>query len=369
MAKQVDTKQAARVRGDAEIPVDLYRAFVFPNRMREQRQRHGYPKLLSFAVSIPEIPYIRLSKIERGEVVARPDELRRIAKALDIPPADLLLDIDAPRYDVAHWAEPFFDPASVDLAEERFAVLLGSALRARRSADPALTIAALDRDFNLPAVNLSRIENARKPFSRWNAAIQGALYAVFGVPGEAALRDFVAAEYRRGALDGFLALTADPSGRHERSRARIAELATALAGEPRSQPVPDAPPRPTPLRGPRLIPVHGVPLAGGLIGDIPTGESIEAPRPAGPRTFALRVDRASLGGGMPAKSTIFADPDRYPLPGGLAVLREGEGWRLLAIASGRDGRMMGYSTNPDIERPLDDCDPATVAAVIAAAFI
>ncbi|WP_163364596.1 helix-turn-helix transcriptional regulator, partial [Escherichia coli] len=84
---------------------DFYRAIVFPNRVREQRQRHGFAKLLRLSAGIPEIPYIRLSKIERGEVVARPDELRRIAAALGIAPADLLLDIDSPDFDIAAWAE------------------------------------------------------------------------------------------------------------------------------------------------------------------------------------------------------------------------------------------------------------------------
>ena len=52
--------------------------------MREQRRTAGHAKLLRLATSIPEIPYIRLSKIERGEVVPRADELRRIAAALQI---------------------------------------------------------------------------------------------------------------------------------------------------------------------------------------------------------------------------------------------------------------------------------------------
>ena len=69
-------KGKIRIGSTGAPVIDLYRAFVFPNRVREQRQRQGFAKLLRLAARIPEIPYIRLSKIERGEVVARPDELR-----------------------------------------------------------------------------------------------------------------------------------------------------------------------------------------------------------------------------------------------------------------------------------------------------
>ncbi len=363
-----------------ELVVDLHRAFVFPNRMREQRRRHGYPKLLRLASRIPEIPYIRLSKIERGEVVARADELRRIAAALEIAPAELLIDIDAPDFDIAQWAEPFDDGADVDLDEERFAVLLGAALRARRTRDPALTIAAIERDFGLPPVNLSRIENAQKPFARWNPATQKSLFAIFGVAREADLRSMVEAQHRSGALDDFLAAIANPEARHERSRQRIAEIRAALAAEDGISPPPAAPPvateplallvpRGSPAAAVRLIPVYGAPLPHGLIAHQETGETVEAPRVAGARSFALKVCRATLGGGLPGQATVVADPDRFPSPGGLVALREEGGWRLLSVASDREGRMIGYSVNPDMEVPLDGCDPADLAAIVSAIFV
>ena len=90
---------------------------------------------------------------------------------------------------------------------------------------------------------------------------------------------------------------------------------------------------------------------------------------AGPRAFGLKVCRATLGGGLPAQAIVVADPDRLPVPGGLAALREEEGWRLLSVASGRDGRMIGYSINPDMEVSLDDCDPARLAAIVSAVFL
>lgn len=359
-------------QGTAGQPlIDFYRAFVFPNRVREQRQRYGFAKLLRLSAKIPEIPYIRLSKIERGEVVARPDELRRIAAALNIPPLDLLLDIDAPDFDIAAWAEPFGDGAAVDIEEERFAVLLGAALRARRTLDPALTIAAIERDYGLPPVNLSRVENAQKPFARWNAAVRDSLFALFGVTDEAALRADVAQRHAGGQLDTVLAGIANPEARQARTRERVADLAEALKGSA-SAPAP-ATAIPLPAGGPvaalHLLPVYGAPRPNGLIGHQPTGETVEAPHIAGPRAFGLKVGRATLGGGLPAQSTVVADPDRLPVPGGLAALREGEDWRLLSVASDRDGRMIGYSVNPDMEVALDDCDPASLAAIVSAVFL
>jgi transcriptional regulator with XRE-family HTH domain len=352
-----------------EVRIDLHRAYIFPNRMRDQRRSHGYPKLLRLAAALPEIPYIRLSKIERGEVVARPDEIRRIAGALGIAPAELLLDIDGRGFDIAVWARPFEDGTPPDLEEERFAVLLGAALRARRSSDAALTIAAVEREFGLPPVNLSRIENAQKPFARWNAATQAALYALFGVSNETALRQLVIARHRAGALDSFLPNVSDPVARHERSRARIAELAAALQETP-AIPAPAAPrPGPAGVGAVRLIAVRGGALPNGLIADTATSETVEAPHVAGPRAFGLKVGRATLGGGLPGQAIVIADPDRLPVPGGLAALREEAGWRLLTVGSDRAGRTIGYSVTPELEIALDDCDPARLAAIVSALFV
>jgi transcriptional regulator with XRE-family HTH domain len=354
-----------------EVPIDLHRNFVFPNRMREQRQLLGYPKLLRLSAIIPDIPYIRLSKIERGEVVPRPEELRRIAAALSIATAELLLDIDAPDFDIAHWAEPFGDGAAPDLAEERFAVLLAAAVRARRAGDPDLTIAGIEQRYGLPPVNLSRIENALKPFGRWNSATRQSLFALFGVAGEAELRAAVDVQHEAGALDSLLPAIANPRTRHDRTRTRIAEVAAALAAHT-DLPVPPAaaPAAPAPAAAPvsALLPVLGAPLPGGLIADTVTDARVDPPRGAGPHAFALRVGRATLGAGLPAQAVVIADPDRVPAPGGIAALREEGGWRLLSVGIDRDGRLLGYSTNPALEIALDEADPATLAAVVAALY-
>ena len=368
MAKGNGKRQGSARAAVGEVPVDLHRCFDFPTRMRERRRAAGHARLLRLASAIPDLPYIRLSKIERGEVVPRAEELRRIAAALNIAPADLLIDVDAPGFDIAAWAEPFVDGVPTDLAEERFAVLLAAALRARRAGDPALTIAAIERDYGLAPVNLSRIENAQKTFDRWNAVTQHALYQLLRVADETELRDSVAALYAGGALDDMLPHIAGPAARHARTRARIAEIAAALrAGDALPNPV-VAPLRVTGAVSIRLVPVLGAPLAQGLIADTATTEKVEAPHAAGPRAFGLKVCRATLGGGLPGQAVVIVDPDRFPSPGSLAALREEAGWRLLSVGSDRDGRMIGYSSNPELEVVLDDCDPARLAALVSAIF-
>lgn len=360
-----------------EVPIDTHRAFVFPNRVRELRQRLGFPKLLRLSSLIPEIPYIRLSKIERGEVLARADELQRIAAVLGVPAHDLLIDIDSPDFSIARWAAPFLDTSQIDLAEERFAVELAAAMRVRRTGDPELTIAAIEQRHGLAPVNLSRIENAAKPFGRWNQATQQAVFAIFGVADEAELRALIDMQVRSGALGDMIAAVDDPQRRHERSRARIAALAEELkrlvAPTPPLTPgsrrnLALAPPAAAPLPriAARAVPVLGTPLANGLIAHQPTGDTIELPNAAGARAFALRVCRATLGGGLPAQAIVIIDPDRHPAPGGLAALQESDGWRLLSVGADRDGRMIGYSSNPALEIVLDEHDPGALASIVAA---
>lgn len=66
---------------------------------------------------------------------------------------------------------------------------------------------------------------------------------------------------------------------------------------------------------------------------------------------------------------MIVDPDRYPSAGGLAAVREGDGYRLLTVTLDRTGAMTGYSIAPDREVAFDTLDPADVAAVIAAVFV
>jgi hypothetical protein len=369
-----------------ESGIDRYRSIVFPNAVRDLRRQRGFPRLLALSALIPDIPYVRLSKIERGEVVARADELRRIAVALEVMPEQLLIDVEAPGFDIAQWAVDLQDWSARDLEEDWFAVVLAAALRHRREGDASLSIAAIERSYGIAPVILSRLENAYKTFDRWNAQTVRAVCALLGVPTVQALRAHVEQVRADGVLDAHIDLIASPSVRIGKTRAKVAALREELAGvAPSAAPARPAvvPKRAMPVAAPavmapvieaiqaadtatvRLVPVFGAPLLDGLIDRVPTGQVVEAPRRAGPGAYGLRVCRPTLGPGLPAHGTVVVDPDRFPSSGGIAVVREADGLRLLIVTVDRQGRMIGYSTHPDREVELDMIDPAHVGTVIA----
>lgn len=360
--------------------IDVHRALVFPNCIRMFRKQRNVGSLLELSERLPAITYIRLSKIERGEIFARAEELRDIGRALGVDPAKLLIDVDDPAFDIAGWAETLQGAVIADPEAELRAVLLAAALRARRGADPALTIAALESEYGIAPVVLSRIENALKPLERWNEDVRAALRRVFAVADDAALMAHVETLRSEGKLDAVLPLVANPELRLAKSRARIGALRKELERPARSAPTPEpakpaviAPPEPvaeTASEPPRLrlLPVIGTPLADGLIAPTPTGALVEAPRNAGPRAYGLRLGRPTLGAGLPGRATLVVDPDRYPATGGLAVVREEGGLRVLSVTADRQGRMLGYSESPDLEVAIDTLDPADVAAVLSAVF-
>lgn len=352
------------------VRFDPLRAFVFPNNLREARRRAGNAKLLQLSQKIPETPYIRLSKIERGEVFARADELVRIAALLAMPPADLLIDVDDPAFDLTDWAAPFID-GEIDPVEESFAVLLGAALHMRRATDRTLTVALLSERFGLPPVIVSRIENACKTLDRWNDHVVDGLLRVFDLRSVSALRRTIHALHGEGRLDPYLDSVSNPELRREKTRIRVADLRRELV-EGKASPVqaPPAAPSPQPCETVALplLPVFGCPLPDGLVAPVATGERVTGPSRAGPRAYGLRIGRPTLGGGMPGNAIVIVDPDRFPSSGGLAVVREGPNRRLLTVTVDRRGAMMGYSENPDHEVAIDRLDPADVAAVIGACF-
>ncbi|MFS0850824.1 helix-turn-helix domain-containing protein [Novosphingobium panipatense] len=364
------------------MEIDFHRALVFPNRIRKFRKQMNIGSLLELSERLPAITYIRLSKIERGEVFARADELRLIARALGITADELLIDVNDPSFDIAAWAEPLHGTIPADPEGERAAVLLAAALRARRGSDPALTIAALEQEYGIAPVVLSRIENALKPLERWNEDVRSALRRLFGMADDAALAAHLERLASSGALDPVLPLVANPQARLTKSRTRIAALREELAAgdalreKPASKPPApvrrDAPPPHGVSDGQtalvRLLPVYGTPLPDGLIARTLSHAIVEAPRSAGPRAYGLRVGRPTLGAGLPGRATLVVDPDRFPVAGGLAVVREEGGLRVVSVAVDRNGRMLGYSQVPDVEVALDALDPDAVAAVISAVF-
>ncbi|RUN76125.1 hypothetical protein EJC47_12115 [Sphingomonas sp. TF3] len=199
---------------------------------------------------------------------------------------------------------------------------------------------------------------------------------------DAALRQAVLTAYHDGSLAPFLEHIVDPEHRWSRSRNRIASLAQELsklsAAHP-SIPAPSLPVEQSPDEEPvvlrpsssthaRALTVYGAPLPDGLIDFVNTGGTIDAPRDVSDAAFALRIGRATLGGGLPGHAVVVVDPGRYPVAGGLAAVREGTAWRVVAVTIDRDGVLGGYSVNPAREVPIDGRDAAEVAAVVAALF-
>ncbi len=359
------------VGGDvaAEPVVDPWRAVIFPNRIREHRLAHGRLKLLTFATGLPDIPYIRLSKIERGEVTARAEELIQIAAAIGVAPVDLLLDVDAPEFDIGEWFLPFAEGAVADdPAEARMALLIAAAMRRLREANPRLTAPVLETEFGIPPVTLSRIENAQKGLARWNANTVGALCRLFDVADEGELRDLIEEQQQAGALARYFGGIAGSEARLERTGRRIAALRVELKDAGARGASASGGATAGPSAG-RTVPVHGTSLGEGMLALTKTGARIEAPTIAGPRAFGVRVCRATLGGGLPGQSTVIVDPDRYPQAGGLALVRDGAGYRIVAIALDRTGAMIAYADFPPYEMPVDTFGPTDVAAVIAAVFV
>ena len=360
--------------GTRVIVADRYRAVVFPNRVREYRLKRGHPKLLAFAAAIPEIPYIRLSKIERGEVFPRAIELVRIAGTLDVEPEDLLIDVQSPQFDLETWFAPFVDTAVLDdQREAEAAVALAAAIRATRAGDPRLSPAVIDSDFGIAPVILSRLENAQKGLRRWGAPTIAALCRFFHVADEQALRAHLDQMHACGALDQFLREIGDPEDRAARTRQRIAALRQDLAHAERvTAPIAPTSGRTTPPSGitvggtVRLAPVYGVPLPDGAIAMQPTGATVELPSFAGPRAFGIRVGRAPLGSGLPGHATVIVDPDRYPQAGGIALVKSGEGHRLMAVSLDPQGAMTAHGLDPADSVALDTLAPADAIAVIAA---
>ncbi|XJJ66202.1 XRE family transcriptional regulator [Novosphingobium sp. BL-8A] len=337
--------------------------------------------------------------------------MRAIAAALHVDPLDLLVDIDDPAFDIEAWAEPILGNDRTDPEADRLAVLIAAALRARRAADDTLTIARLEDEFGIAPVILSRIENAHKPYERWNDEVRAALRRLFAAADDAALAAIAAAAHARGELAPFLSLVANPQLRIAKTRARTASLRSELTA-----PIQPAAPsrvvaarargtsarpsletsvleRPVPVLDAaaprafqaeaeaiaasacatdsavvRLVPVFGSPLPDGLLAQTPTDAFVEAPRGAGPRTYGLRIGRSTLGAGLPGRAVLVVDPDRFPSAGGLAVIEQDQGLRVIAITFDRQGHTLGFSLNPDYEVALDAIDPACIATVLSAIF-
>jgi transcriptional regulator with XRE-family HTH domain len=352
------------------IPTDPFRAIVFPNHLREQRRLAGIESLLALADAIPTISYIRLSKIERGEVVAKADELRAIAAVLKIVPQDLLVDIADPQFVIARWATRRGQQPVGHPKDEEQAILLAAAFRKARQQDRNLSLMALETRHGLAPVIVSRIEHALKPPGRWNLAIRAAICQILGVE-DNDLETSLARAYQAGVLDEWIARVPGAAHREGKTIAKVAELREQLSTDVPScaeqKAVPVASATPPPHRT-AMLPVYGVPLPDGLLAKMPTSQNVESPAAAGPSAFGLRLCRPTLGSGMPGNAIMVVDPDVMPSAGGLAVLNEIDGLRAVTLATDREGRLFGHSAHPNKEIAIDTLRDQDVYSVLAVYF-
>lgn len=360
---------------DRAIAIDPYRSIVFPNALRERRLAAAIPSLIALSASIPGIPYIRLAKIERGEVLARAEELCSIARVLGLAdPADLLVDVDTQDFAMERWAAEHAASRRVNDEAEMLAMLLAAAFRRLRATAPSLTLARLLEEHRLPSVIVSRIENAVKPFDRWNAETMRSVAALFGVADRDALITLLWNGYENGWLAEWLARIPGAAERQARTAERVGALRTELArirawGTDEGALSIDGKAFATsPSSRFDQLQVMGVPLGEGLIEPFPNPQHVAPPPGSGANCYALRMCRASLGATIPGNAVLIVDPDRVPVQGGLAVLREGQGLRVLALSTDKDGRLIGHSSNPEKEIMLDGVSPAELATVTAVLF-
>jgi transcriptional regulator with XRE-family HTH domain len=362
------------------ISTDPYRSLIFPNSIREQRRKSGCESLLMLAGQLPNIPYIRLSKIERGEVVAKAHELTAIANALGVTPVSLLADVDNPDFNIAFWAGMRGEAMSVNQEGEELAMLLAAAFRARRAEDKSLTLATLQSEYGLPAVIVSRIENATKTPDRWNAATMASICKLLGADHPRSLAQDLRHRYSEGSLDAWLERIPGAEERTARTKIIVRELHRDLQNLPennRASPLtppsrhvkPNTQPNHL-ITGLLRLPVRGAPMNDGLIDPTNSNGDVIAPADAGPNSYALRMCRPSLGATIPGQAVLIVDPDRFPSNGGLAVLRDGaldggNALRVITITSDKDGRMMGHSLNPEKQIPLDTVPASDLAMVTA----
>jgi hypothetical protein len=296
---------------------------------------------------------------------------------------------------IASWADDYLGPHGLDEEADNQAILLAAAVRARRARDEELTIAVLENHYGLAPVILSRIENALKPLDRWSAAIQQSLFRLFNVADAADLTEHIKAIHAEGQLDALLPLIANPAERIAKTRAKTRKLRAELASpEPlfrrrrdRLRHLEDGAPEaapPSPVKpniaalGPadsplslapaprRMVAIYGAPLPDGLIAPLDTGEQIELHHAAGPRAYALRICRPTLGPGLPGRAIAIVDPDRFPCAGSLAVIQEDKGLRLLAVMTDRQGQMIGFSENPNYEVALDTIETKNISTILSA---
>ncbi|MAF27623.1 MAG: hypothetical protein CL820_12395 [Croceicoccus sp.] len=210
----------------------IVRSTVFPNKLRDLRREAGYEMLTDFIreTGLEEISYIRLAKIERGQIFARPDEIIEIAKLLNVDPMSLFIDTAEKDFDRETWARDHTEASLTFRGGTREDMRIGAALRIRRR-ELGLSTTDLKKKYGMPAATASRIENAERPFHRWPDKTRKAIARMMG---GASMRDIarsVTAYEQEGRLDAMMAELFSQQSLDQRHNASLLALVQKLPGK------------------------------------------------------------------------------------------------------------------------------------------
>lgn len=342
----------------------IVRSTVFPNAVRDVRERRGFDTLRAFEDKV-DVTYTRLAKIERGEIFPTPVEMKSIARAMGVPVASLLIDPTDPSFDREAWARDHIEAKLANRGGGIESMKLGAAVRVKRLAMGRSTTDM--KEFGLPAATVSRIENADRPIERWDSSTQKGIAKVLGARGNSGAMRIVADMFDAGDLDDMLKTLFSPDAIQERNNKRLRVLLSDLPGKRIAQ-----------LRAgldtvERVDATDIVVLSGSAGGNgrfsvAPSDRHVAFPDGAGKSSIAVEVAEAVLGPGLPRGTVIIADPDQALADGDVAVILSADRTeaRLLSIGSGENG-LIGFSMAMDSTVVIADLpDDAVVARMISA---
>lgn len=311
----------------------IVRSTVFPNALRDVRRHKGYQTLIDFHETVQDkITYSRLAKIERGQVFARADELMTIAKALGTPPSKLLFDVTDPTFDREAWAKENVEASMSYRGGNIEDMRLGAALRIRRKELGRSTSGM--KAYNLPAATVSRIENADRPFTRWDEVTKAGVRRAFGVQSMNEVGQIISRYEKDGRLAEMMHDLFSPEGLAERQNKSLTSLLSELSELPgtKTKRLRDsiasmiarasndyATPEFDVSSTAAMVPVFEGVSADGLMRLRPTKEKVRRPN-KGVGGFAVKIDYPVLGPGLPAGSRIvFEEIDRSDITEGMVV--------------------------------------------------
>jgi hypothetical protein len=137
-----------------------------PNTIAELRALRGFHTIRALSQAIPEMPYSRLYKIEKGTCIPRESELGIIAERLNTTPDRLLLE-GCTAAEAAAWSKVRSGRVQRASGGDAQAVTLAAAIRYEIKR-MGLNTAEILRRADLPWTNYHRLINAEQSTHRWS---------------------------------------------------------------------------------------------------------------------------------------------------------------------------------------------------------